>query len=183
MTEPIDSILAHNKEFVLADSAAPYRAGKKPRKKLAVVACMDTRLITMLSAALGLENGDANVITNAGAEVFEPYGSAMRSLLVAIYELDVETVMVVAHTDCGAQHMTGKGMTALMKEAGITDAAIESVEAAGTNLDEWLEGFGDTEAAVRKSVKMVQEHPLVASHIKVEGFIMDTETGELIPVL
>lgn len=175
----ISSILEHNKGFAADDKAAPYRAGKKPKNHLAVVACMDTRLITMLSAALGLENGDANFIKVAGGGVDEPYGAVMRSLLVAIYELDVDTVMIVAHTECGAQHMSGEGMGALMKKAGITEEDFAAVKSDNIDLDAWLEGFGDTEAAVRKSVDTVKNHPLVADHVTVKGYVIDTQTGEL----
>ena len=63
---------------------------------------MDTRLIELLPAALGIRNGDAKIIKNAGGVITHPYGSVMRSLLVAILELGVEEVMVIGHTDCGS---------------------------------------------------------------------------------
>ena len=67
---------------------------------------MDTRLTELLPAALGLKNGDAKIIKNAGGLVISAFDSAMRSLIVAIYELGVQEIMVVAHSHCGACHMT-----------------------------------------------------------------------------
>lgn len=174
----VSRVLAHNKEFVAEKRSTAFQRGKKPQGKLAVVACIDTRLITMLTAALGLDNGEANIIKVAGAEVAEPYGAVMRSLLIAIYKLDVTDIMIVAHTECGAQHMTGAKMKELMGQAGISDEAILHV-AQDMDLDGWFQGFSDTEASVRKSVDMVKSHPLVPPSVNAFGFIIDTQTGEL----
>ena len=87
----IDSVLAHNRAFVAGGEFARYATDKYPDKKLAVVSCMDTRLTELLAAALGLKNGDAKIIKVAGAEVAHPFGSVMRSLLIAVCELGVES--------------------------------------------------------------------------------------------
>ena len=86
----IDKILEHNEEFVNKEKYKPYEASKYPARKLAIVTCMDTRLIELLPAALGIKNGDAKIIKNAGGVITHPYGSVMRSLLVGILELGVE---------------------------------------------------------------------------------------------
>ena len=92
----IEQIVAYNKKFVEEKGYEPYLTSKYPDKKLAILTCMDTRLIELLPAALGIRNGDAKVIKNAGGVITHPYGSVMRSLLVAIVELGVEEVMVMA---------------------------------------------------------------------------------------
>ena len=102
----IDQILNYNKTFVEQKGYEKYLTDKYPDKKLAVLSCMDTRLTELLPAALGLRNGDAKIIKNAGGLVISAFDSAMRSLIVAIYELGVEEVMVVAHSHCGACHMS-----------------------------------------------------------------------------
>ena len=102
----IDQIIAYNKEFVAQKGYEKYLTDKYPDKKLAVLSCMDTRLTELLPAALGLKNGDAKIIKNAGGLVISAFDSAMRSLIVAIYELGVEEIMVVAHSHCGACHMS-----------------------------------------------------------------------------
>lgn len=77
----IDKILKFNKEFVARKGYEQYVTDKYPDKKLAVLSCMDTRLTELLPAALGLKNGDAKIIKNAGGLIMAPFDSAMRSLL------------------------------------------------------------------------------------------------------
>ena len=178
----IDSVLAHNRAFVAGGEFARYATDKYPDKKLAVVSCMDTRLTELLAAALGLKNGDAKIIKVAGAEVAHPFGSVMRSLLIAVCELGVEDIMVVAHTNCGAQHMSGAAMIDSMRRLGVSDERIEFARQCGIDFDRWLAGFGDTEESVRKSVDLILNHPVMPPHVRVAGFVMDSVTGELVPV-
>ena len=101
----IDEIMEYNRKFVENKGYEPYLTSKYPDKKLAILTCMDTRLLELLPAALGIKNGDAKIIKNAGGTMVHPYGSVVRSLLVGILELGVEEVMVIGHTDCGVQHI------------------------------------------------------------------------------
>ena len=100
---------------------------KYPDKKLAVLSCMDTRLTELLPAALGLKNGDAKIIKNAGGLVISAFDSAMRSLIVAIYELGVEEIMVVAHSHCGACHMSFDHFRHEMTARGVTDETLDTI--------------------------------------------------------
>ena len=93
----IDELLNFNKTFVETKGYEKYITNKYPDKKIAIVTCMDTRLTELLPAALGIKNGDVKIIKNAGGTITHPFGSAMRSLLVAIYELGVEEVMIIGH--------------------------------------------------------------------------------------
>ena len=176
----IDQVLAFNREFVAAKGFEAHLTDKFPDKKLAVLSCMDTRLSVLLQEALGLRNGDAKIIKNAGAVIPSPWDSAMRSLIVAVYELGVEEIMVVAHTTCGACHMHFSHFREEMLRRGIPEAALERKD---VDLDAWLEGFHDTEASVRRTVSAIREHPLVPSDVTVRGFIIDSATGELTEVL
>ena len=97
----IDEILKYNKKFVESKEYEKFETSKYPDKKIAILTCMDTRLVELLPAALGIKNGDIKLIKNAGGMVSSPFGSAVRSLLIAIVELGVEQVMVIGHTDCG----------------------------------------------------------------------------------
>lgn len=147
--------------------------------KLSVLSCMDTRLTELLPAALGLKNGDAKIIKNAGGLVISAFDSAMRSLIVAIYELGVEKIMVVAHSHCGACHMSYDHFHHEMIARGVTDETLDTIRKCGINLNHWLEGFKDTPESVRKTVETIKTHPLVPKDIVVRGFIIDSETGEL----
>ncbi len=175
----IDQIISYNRTFVAQKGYKRYITDKYPDKKLAVLSCMDTRLTELLPAALGLKNGDAKIIKNAGGLVISPFDSAMRSLIVAIYELGVENVMVVAHSQCGACHMSYSHFCKAMKSRGISEQTLDTVRKCGIDLDGWLEGFKDTATSVRHTVDVVRTHPLVPSDIVVRGFIIDSETGLL----
>lgn len=179
----IDDILAYNRRFVEAKGYEPYITDKFPAKGVAILTCMDTRLTTLLPAALGLRNGDAKVIKNAGGLVSDPYGSAMRSLLVGIYELGVTHIMVVAHSDCGACHLDGHHMKHLMQDRGISAETIRQAEQeSGVDIETWLEGFHDTPRSVRQTVDTIRRHPLVPADTVVRGFVIDSVTGRLTPI-
>ena len=175
----IDQIIDYNKQFVAEKRYERYLTDKYPDKKLAVLSCMDTRLTELLPAALGLKNGDAKIIKNAGGLVISPFDSAMRSLIVAIYELGVEEIMVVAHSHCGACHMSYAHFHEEMKARGVSEETLETIRHCGIDLDGWLEGFKDTPESVRKTVSTIKTHPLVPKDVVVRGFIIDSETGEL----
>lgn len=175
----INEILDYNKAFVEHGDFEPYRTSKYPNKKLAIVTCMDTRLTELLPAALGLKNGDAKIIKNAGGVISHPFGSAVRSLLIAIYELGITDIMVIGHTDCGVQHMDGKRMLCDMRDRGVSEKNIRMVEYFGVNLEQWLAGFEDVALAVASSVALLQNHPLIPADVQIYGFVMDSVTGGL----
>ena len=175
----IDDIIQFNRSFVAHKGYDKYLTDKYPDKKLAVLTCMDTRLTQLLTAALGLRNGDANIIKNAGALIITPFDSAMRSLIVAVYELGVQEIMVVAHSHCGACHMTYSHFQQAMKARGIGEETLDTLRNAGIDLSQWLEGFHDTPASVRRTVQTIISHPLIPKDIIVRGFVVDSETGLL----
>ena len=175
----INEIMEYNKKFVENKAYEPYLTSKYPDKKLAILTCMDTRLIELLPAALGLKNGDAKIIKNAGGVITHPYGSVVRSLLVAIIELGVEEVMVIGHTDCGVQGMDGHEMLEKLVERGIDQQHIDIVRHSGIDLERWLGGFESVESSVHETVRSLKEHPLMPKNVRISGFIMDSATGEL----
>ncbi|OUN78433.1 carbonate dehydratase [Alistipes sp. An54] len=178
----IDEILAYNRRFVAEKGYERFITDKYPNKRIAIVTCMDTRLVELLPAALGLRNGDVKIIKNAGGTITNPFDSTVRSLLVAIYELGVNEVMIIGHTNCGVQGMDSAEMQHLMKQRGIPEHHISLMKHCGIDLDQWLHGFDDTEAAVLETVDLVRNHPLVPGDIVVKGYIMDSTTGELRPI-
>ena len=149
----IDEIMEYNRKFVENKGYAPYLTSKYPDKKLAILTCMDTRLLELLPAALGIKNGDAKIIKNAGGVIVHPYGSVVRSLLVGILELGVEEVMVIGHTDCGVQGMDGNEMLEKLVERGIDQQHIDIVRHSGIDLERWLGGFESVESSVHETVR------------------------------
>lgn len=179
----LEDILEFNKQFVARRGYEKYITNKYPDKKIAILSCMDTRLTELLPAALGIKNGDVKIIKNAGAVISHPFGSVIRSLLVAIIELGVEEVMVIAHSDCGASHMNSQQMIVRLKERGIKPETIDMIRYCGVDFDSWLAGFECAEDSVTGTVNTIINHPLIPADVKVHGFIIDSVTGELTRVV
>lgn len=139
----IDEILKYNREFVESEGFRQFKTSKYPDKRIAIVTCMDTRLVELLPAALGIRNGDVKMIKNAGGTITNPFDSTMRSLLVAVYELGVNEVMVIGHTGCGVQGMDAEEMLGLMRERGIDEEHISLMRHCGIDLNSWLHGFSE----------------------------------------
>ncbi len=175
----IQEILKFNKEFVKNNDYEKFRTSKYPNKKIAIVSCMDTRLTELLPSALGLKNGDAKIIKNAGGIISHPFGSAMRSLLIGIYELGVEEILVIGHTDCGARHTDSTKMIEKMKDKNIDQKQIDMLKYCGIDFEAWLGGFKDLDVSVKNSVELIRNHPLVPESVMVYGLIIDSVTGEL----
>lgn len=176
----IQELKDFNRKFVESKEYERYATDKFPKKKIAIVTCMDTRLVELLPAALGIHNGDVKIIKNAGAAITDPFDSTMRSILVAIYELGVNEIMVIGHTGCGVQGMDADEMLHLMKERGVSEDHIAVIEHCGIDLHKWLTGFEDLDKSVKGTVDLIVNHPLLPpTGIEVQGFVMDTYTGEL----
>ncbi len=179
----LEEILQFNKYFVENKVYEKYITSKFPDKKIAIVSCMDTRLTELLPAALGLRNGDVKIIKNAGGIISHPFGSAMRSLLIGIYELDVQEILVIGHTDCGARCTDSHTLIEKMKERGIDQRNIDLIKYYGIDFDTWLGGFQNVEQSIKNSVELIQKHPLVPEGINVCGLLINSTTGELTKVL
>lgn len=159
------------------ESGRHRETSKIPRRRLAVVACMDARLTRMLADAMGIEDGDAAVIRNAGGTVTDPHGETMHAILVTIYELDVTDIVVIGHTDCGAREVTSEGMRELMLARGIDAEAIEA-----ERIEDWVGGLDTPEGEVMRAVRMIAGHTLVPEGVRVHGMVLDTATGRLTDV-
>ena len=178
----IEEIREFNKSFVKDEKYQSYITSKYPDKKLAILTCMDTRLTELLPAALGLKNVDVKLIKNAGGVISNPFGSVVRSLLIAVYELGVETILVIGHTDCGVQHMDSRAMIESMKQRGVSQEAIDMIHYCGIDFEKWLSGFDDVNTSVQETVELLKHHPLIPEDVQIGGFVMDSTTGELLEV-
>lgn len=175
----LKDILEYNKQFIEEKGYEKYETSKYPDKHLAILTCMDTRLTQLLPAALGIKNGDAKIIKNAGGIITHPYGSVMRSLLVAIMELGVNEILVIGHTDCGVQGLNAKRMIDNLKKRGISQESIDTIRNSGVEFEKWIKGFDFVQQSVIDTVSMIRNHPLVPEDIKIYGYVMDSVTGEL----
>ena len=178
----IKEILEYNKQFVEEKKYEKYKTSKYPDKKIAILSCMDTRLTELLPAALGIKNGDVKIIKNAGGVVSHAFGSVVRSLLVAIFELGVEEIMVIGHTDCGVQHINSDMMIEHMINRGVSEENIDIMKYCGIDFEKWLEGFDDVDTSVHETAKFLKEHPLIPKDVRIAGYVMDSVTGKLNPI-
>lgn len=179
----IEEMLAYNRKFVEEKGYEKYITNKYPDKKIAILSCMDTRLTELLPVALGIKNGDVKMIKNAGGVISHPFGSVIRSLLVAIFELGVKEIMVIHHSDCGACHMDSEILIQKMEERGVSTDYVDMMRFCGVDFHQWLDGFEDTEKSVKGTVDFIVRHPLIPNDVKVHGFIIDSTTGELTRVI
>lgn len=179
MTALMEKILEHNRSFVADGKYKQYATTKHPDKKLAVVSCMDTRLVELLPAALGLKNGDIKLIKNAGPLITHPTDSVIRSLLAAVYFLQVQEIAVIGHYDCGMKGLESGAVIEKMLERGIKREDIEGFKSCCSDLAVWLKGFADDKESVRATVDMIRKHPLMPKDVPVSGFIIDPQTGRL----
>lgn len=175
----VPQLMTFNKQFVEEKQYEAYLTDKFPEKKIAILTCMDTRLFELLPKALNLRNGDAKIIKNAGAILTQPFGSAMRSILVAVYELGAREVLVIGHHGCGMTNLDTKGMIEKFSQHGVDPLAIQTLENAGIRMEKFLRGFSSAEEGVMHSVRMIRNHPLFPKAIPVHGFVIDPETGKL----
>jgi len=175
----LEDILEYNKKFVANKQHELYTTTKFPNKKMAILSCMDTRLTELLPAALNFKNGDIKIIKNAGAVITHPFGSVMRSLLVAIYELDIEEILIIGHYDCGMQGLEPSMLIEKMKKRNISIEKLDMISYCGVDIYKWLKGFDNIEVSVTETVNLIKNHPLVPKDIQVYGFIIDPNTGKL----
>lgn len=178
----IQEILKFNQSFVESRGYEKFNTSKYPNKKIAILSCMDTRLTELLPAALNLQNGDAKLIKNAGALITNPFGSVMRSLVVAIYELEVDEILVISHYDCGMQNLNPQDIIAKMTERGIEERDLDFIRCCGIDINRWMKGFEDPADSVKETVRIIKTHPLIPKDVSVSGFLMDPVTGRLDPV-
>lgn len=175
----LHEMLEHNRNFVSNKAYEPFRTNKYPNKKMVVLTCMDTRLGEMLPKAMNLENGDAKIVKTAGAVVSHAFGSIMRSILLAVYELEADEVCVVSHYDCGMSGLQADKILAKAVNRGITKETVKTLQNARVGLNEWLTGFHNPQDSVEHSVRQIREHPLFPQDVPVHGLIIDPETGRL----
>jgi carbonic anhydrase len=156
----IDELLANNRAF--AEALPNRHLDVQPSRQLAIVTCMDSRLDVF--AALGLSDGEAHVLRNAGGVITD---DVIRSLAISQRRLGTREVMLIHHTDCGMQKVTDDGFRAeLQRETGVAPAfAIES--------------FVNVNEDVRQSIRRVRRSDFIPHRDRVRGFVYDVDTHRL----
>ncbi|KKO55546.1 beta-class carbonic anhydrase [Paenibacillus sp. DMB20] len=179
MSTHLSSILEHNRKFVENKEYEAYLTSRFPDKRIIIITCMDTRLVELLPKAMNFKNGDVKVIKNAGGIISQPFGSVMRSVIVALYELNADEVIVVGHHECGMASLNADHVIQSMKERGISDEVLSTLEHSGIKLTKWLRGFDNITSAVENTVSIIKNHPLLPPNIPVHGMVIHPTTGAL----
>ena len=138
----------------------------KPKTKVAIVTCMDSRL--HVAPALGLALGDAHILRNAGGRVTE---DMIRSLVISQQQMGTREIVVLHHTDCGAQTFNNEDFQEhLKRELGVDVSCKDFLP------------FQDVEESVREDMKLLRECPLIPDDVIISGAVYDVDTGRMIEV-
>jgi carbonic anhydrase len=183
MTPVLTEVLEANSRYV-ADFGDKAKLPLPPRRRFAILTCMDARLDPAKYA--GLAEGDAHVIRNAGGRASD---DAIRSLVISYKLLGTREWFVIHHTDCGMQLFTDEVMARLL------DQSLETATIDGQGWHDHGAGPGsvhghfikwhtisDLEASVVEDVKRIRSHPLVPAAIPIYGYIYDVRSGRLVEV-
>ncbi len=156
-----DELLAHNARYV--ENFNDHDLALAPRRRLAVVACMDSRMD--IFEMLGLAHGDAHVIRNAGGVVTD---DVIRSLVVSQRFLATREIILLHHTDCGLQRVVG-------------DTMMQEIEAETGIRPSWsVESFRDPFQDVRQSIRRLTHSPFITHKDHIRGFVYQVEDGRLV---
>jgi carbonic anhydrase len=168
----LDEIMEANKKFITENNFTP--CSHHPERALAIVTCMDTRLVDFLERALGIGRCDVKMIKNAGNTVIDENSDVIKSLAAATCLLGCKEVMVVGHTNCGMAGCTDENIRNAMIAAGIEARDLE-----GIDLKKWIGGFDNEEQNVRSSVENIRGSKFIPKNVPIHGLIIDINTGEL----
>ncbi len=183
MTTVLAEVLEANAKYA-ADFGDKAKLATPPARRIAVVTCMDARLDP--AKFLGLSEGDAHVIRNAGGRASE---DAIRSLVISYKLLGTKEFFVIHHTECGMLSFTDEIMNGLLESSlepaqltadGFKDVGKGPGSKAGKSIN-WLT-FKDQKQAVLDDVAAIRNHPLVPRTIPVYGYIFDVKSGKIAEV-
>ena len=139
----------------------------KPKTQVAIVTCMDSRL--HVAQALGLALGDAHILRNAGGRVTD---DMIRSLVISQQQLGTREIIVLHHTDCGAQTFTNDAFAdQLQRDLGVDVHGHDFLP------------FTDVEESVREDMAILRQSPLIPDDVNISGAVYDVDTGRMTEVI
>lgn len=163
--------MSYFEQFMQANQAYVALHGElnlpiKPKTRVAIVTCMDSRL--HVAQALGLALGDAHILRNAGGRVTD---DVIRSLVISQQQMGTREIVVLHHTDCGAQTFNNEDFQEHLKcELGVDVSGQDFLP------------FQDVEESVREDIKLLRECPLIPDDVIISGAVYDVDTGRMIEV-
>lgn len=172
-------MLKFNEKFVSGKEYEKYKSDSLPNKKMVIFTCMESRLVELLPKALNIHNGDVKMVKNAGAIIRKPFDSIIKSLLVAVYNLNAEQIIVIGHHDCGMSNVDTHALIDNMKGKGISEEILNAIDYGGIDIHQEFHGFKTVEESINQSVEIIRNHPLLPDYVKVHGLVIDPHTGKV----
>ena len=160
-----DNFMLANQAYVALHGTAHLPI--KPKTRVAIVTCMDSRL--HVAQALGLALGDAHILRNAGGRVTD---DVIRSLVISQQQLGTREIVFLHHTDCGAQTFTNEAFQQQLQDELGVDVS-----------DKDFLPFTDIADSVREDIQKLKNFPLIPDDITINGAIYDVDTGRMQVVL
>ncbi|GAA0057579.1 carbonic anhydrase [Streptococcus canis] len=160
-----DHFLSANKAYVALHGTAHLPL--KPKMRVAIVTCMDSRL--HVAQALGLALGDAHILRNAGGRVTD---DMIRSLVISQQQMGTREIVVLHHTDCGAQTFTNESFAKQLRDSLGVEVG-----------DKDFLPFTDVEASVREDMAILRQSPLIPDDVVINGAVYDVDTGRMTSVV
>ncbi|RPD81664.1 carbonic anhydrase [Lentinus tigrinus ALCF2SS1-7] len=168
-----DTHMSAHKDFIKANERYVASFGDKgklplpPAKKLLIITCMDARI--NVYAELGIHEGEAHIVRNAGGDAKE----ALRSIIISQRLLGTREIAVFHHTGCGMVTFNTPQLRKLVKDSDPTNPALNAVD----EID--FHEFNGLEESVKADVKFLEENPLVLPGTKITGWVYEVETGKI----
>ena len=183
MSKVLTEVLDSNRKYAAA-FGDKSNLGLPPARRFAILTCMDARLDP--AKYLGLAEGDAHVIRNAGGRASD---DAIRSLVISYKLLGTQEFFVIHHTNCGMEFFTNDVMRGLLasslETAQLTGGGFRDIgKGPGSRAGEYIEWLtiADQKQSVIDDVERIRNHPLVPRTIPINGFIYDVHSGKLLEV-
>lgn len=174
----LEEIVKYNQYFVNEKRFTPFSTREHQEKPVLILSCMDSRFIELIPEVMNLNIEAAKIIQNDGGRISHPFGSVMRSIIVSIYELNVNEIFVIGRNECDEKNTQSSCLHKLMEDDHSLHK-IKTLQHVGINVEKWLKEYDNPVDGLRQSVKMIKNHPLLPDSIAVHGLMMDSKTGKL----
>lgn len=172
----IDNILKINYGFTKKRDINSSKIYKYPYKKIAIITCMDTRLINFLEPALGINRGDAIIIKIAGNIISNNFNDIIRSLLICIYQFNIKDIIIIGHYDCGMHSISSTSLINKMLDNNIN---IEKIKLIKEDLISWINKFSNPKDNVIQSVNNIINNSIIPENIFVHGMLIDPNSRKI----
>lgn len=148
----------------------------KPSTKTLIFTCMDARI--SLGYLFGLRPGEAVIIRNAGAYLT---GDVIRSIVAAVYESNIENILVIGHTDCAMTKINVNELKRRIIEQN--NLYPDEVDYYTGDFENWIKSFSDPYENVKRTMAILSRHPLIPKNVTIRGFVLDVEKAILDEVI